>query len=933
MRHRAVVGCVAILTLVACSDGPSDPPDDEPEPPASASALVIAPSALLLAPGEAQQLRAFAVDADGDSTEVAATFESSSPGVVAVSGAGLATGGATLGSAQIVARSGSLVSAPVLALRATPVDGALLVSDAQVIGTITAVDPTAPYQPGWRYRVRLRGVTPAPGQVVLASGGAPVGGRVVSAAAVGGDVDVELELIPINGMFAQISFTERLSLEHASVTVPAALRGSFRLDRQPGGGIRLSAREKSVRYVASATRPSLNLARVEQAFDLGPFECKAEVPPAFVFPLTVDAVSFELNPNLAYDITISDGTFQRAIVTGSITPRITASPRITAALEAKAECKIHVATLNIPVGGPLSLLIGGKVPFGVGFEIGAKASFGQLGYDAFVQADVTTQFGIDCAAGCEVVSTVTSTAPTSFFKPVLPSLTTGTRFELGASGFGWAELAIGNALLEAFLFKAVEVKAGLEQKLELAGRDAQAADASYASTFALKPVIEAKAASNLAAIANLLSINLATLTFAPELPTLAKSPHGTFAITPTTVAPGGGTQIGQLATFTVTLSDVNYLGAYAVEGVEIRWRKTDGTSVSMAPGRPGCTDLAAAQSQTSFSCQTDFTAADTGSQTFYAFAKTRIYGVPIPLPLEIAADAKATLVVGGGVTIAPTTATLASGATQQFEATVAGIQGAAVTWSATGGTLVASGNAATYTAGTSAGTYSITATSVQDPSKSAVAAIQVTSTAPPPPPATVVKIIRDSVLLHATQTWFFSAEVTPSAMNAVTWSATGGTITQTSPSSGGQYRAGTEPGTYVVTARSVDDPSASATAKVIIVSHVFGRYTGLWCFTPEGETGCTPNQSVTSYVTGPISLNGTVYVDFRGHGPGCGVLARLVSSSGGGATLVGTEASFCNSGVSGNLNDEGSWTGTFSGSTLTITDREGLYAFSLTKDP
>jgi hypothetical protein len=779
----------------------------------------------------------------------------------------------------------------------------------------------------------LRGVTPAPGQVVLASGGAPVGGRVTSAAAAGGDVDVELELIPINEMFAQISFTERLSLEHASVTVPAALRGSFRLDRQPDGGIRLNAREKSVRYVASATRPSLNRARVEQAFDLGPFECKAEVPPAFVFPLTVDAVSFELNPNLSYDITISDGTFQRALVTGSITPRISASPRITAALEAKAECKVHVATLNIPVGGPLSLLIGGKVPLGVGFEMGAKATFGQLGYDAFMQANVTTQFGIDCAAGCEIVSTVTSAAPTSYFKPVLPSLTTSTRFELGVSGFGWAELAIGNALLESFLFKAVEVKAGLEQKLELAGRDAQAADATYASTFSLKPVIEAKASSNLAAIANLLSINLATLTFSIDLPTLAKSPQGTFAITPTTVAPGNGTQIGQLATFTVALSDVNYLGAYAVEGVEIRWRKTNGASVSIEPGRPGCTDLAAAQDQTSFSCQADFTVADTGSQTFYAFAKTRIFGVPIPLPLEIAADAKATLVIGGGVTIAPTTATLASGASQQFNATVAGMQGAAVTWSATGGTVVASGNAATYTAGTSAGTFSITATSAQDPSKTAVATIQITSAPPPPPPTRVVTVIPDSVIMQATEQNFFSSTVLPSTMNGVTWSATGGTITQTSPSSGGLYRAGTAPGTFVVTARSVDDPSAIGTAKVIIIAKVLDSYTGLYCNAPIDQPGCTPNQPVTAAVQGPIVLNGSIYVVFRWPvNSSCGELARLVSSSSG-ATLIGTDALFCNFGLSGDLNTEGSWTGTLSGNMLTITDDHGLYGFSLTQDP
>jgi len=62
-----------------------------------------------------------------------------------------------------------------------------------------------------------------------------------------------------------------------------------------------------------------------------------------------------------------------------------------------------------------------------------------------------------------------------------------------------------------------------------------------------------------------------------------------------------------------------------------------------------------------------------------------------------------------------------------------------------------------------------------------------------------------------------------------------------------------------------------------------------------------------------------------------GELARLVSSSGG-ATLIGTDALYCNTGLIGDLNTEGSWTGTLSGNMLTITDDHGLYGFSLTQD-
>src|ERR1700747_916782 len=78
------------------------------------------------------------------------------------------------------------------------------------------------------------------------------------------------------------------------------------------------------------------------------------------------------------------------------------------------------------------------------------------------------------------------------------------------------------------------------------------------------------------------------------------------------------------------------------------------------------------------------------------------------------------------VSISPTSASMPTGGTQQFTATVSGSTNTAVTWSGTGETIP---SAALYTAPGTAGTYTVNATSVADTTKSATAAVTVT--APP----------------------------------------------------------------------------------------------------------------------------------------------------------------------------------------------------------
>lgn len=74
------------------------------------------------------------------------------------------------------------------------------------------------------------------------------------------------------------------------------------------------------------------------------------------------------------------------------------------------------------------------------------------------------------------------------------------------------------------------------------------------------------------------------------------------------------------------------------------------------------------------------------------------------------------------VSISPTTASLAPGATQQFSATVSNATDTSVTWKAGTGTVDANGM---YTAPATTGTDTVTATSNADPTKSASASVTI----------------------------------------------------------------------------------------------------------------------------------------------------------------------------------------------------------------
>ena len=179
---------------------------------------------------------------------------------------------------------------------------------------------------------------------------------------------------------------------------------------------------------------------------------------------------------------------------------------------------------------------------------------------------------------------------------------------------------------------------------------------------------------------------------------------------------------------------------------------------------------------------------------------------------SVTATTTVTVTAGTAVAVAisPTSASLVTGATRQFTATVTGTSNTAVTWTATGGTVSTTG---LYTAGTTAGTFTVKAASAQDSTKSASATITITI-----PQPVGVGISPANATLFPSGTQQFTATVTNASNTAVTWAATGGAVSLT-----GLYTAGTATGSFMVTATSVQDSTKSASATITITAQSTGN--------------------------------------------------------------------------------------------------------------
>ncbi|HXC16078.1 MAG TPA: kelch repeat-containing protein [Holophagaceae bacterium] len=213
--------------------------------------------------------------------------------------------------------------------------------------------------------------------------------------------------------------------------------------------------------------------------------------------------------------------------------------------------------------------------------------------------------------------------------------------------------------------------------------------------------------------------------------------------------------------------------------------------------------------------------------------------------------ALATVTVPVQVMLDQESVSLLPGASLTFHAAITGTTDARLVWTvqegASGGSVDANG---TYTAPASPGTYHVLVVSPADPTAYDIATIQVSGGQ-----ATVV-LSPGTVQLAKGGTQTFTATVQNASNPAITWSCSGGTVTQS-----GSYTAPNLYGTYTVTAALTSDPTIRDTATVVVPGgSVSGAFTydangnmtgdGARTFTWDAENRLA---SVTILATGHVS--------------------------------------------------------------------------------
>ena len=174
--------------------------------------------------------------------------------------------------------------------------------------------------------------------------------------------------------------------------------------------------------------------------------------------------------------------------------------------------------------------------------------------------------------------------------------------------------------------------------------------------------------------------------------------------------------------------------------------------------------------------------------------------------------------VSAGVMVTPVNASILTTGSQQFSAVVENSTNPTVTWKVDG---VVSGNATVgrittggmYSPPATAGTHTITATSVETPTKSG----SVTLTVSLPGIAVRVTPADASISMLASQQ--FTAAVEYSTNTAVTWKVDGvegGNASVGRITTDGLYSPPSSPGTHTITATSVAAPSKTASVPVVV---------------------------------------------------------------------------------------------------------------------
>ncbi|MEW5742212.1 MAG: hypothetical protein AB1938_25070 [Myxococcota bacterium] len=539
-----IVVLLPVLALCACQTKVPDPGDAGAPLPA---VRLEAPATLLLPSlGATTRLAVRAFDAEGRPTALGdASFTSSAEDIVRVASDGTLTALRT-GLARVTVTLGTL-RARTTVLVARPVPGAVLVSDEQVEGTIRPLDPAASLDVGLRYEVTLRGVSVQPGNLVIGTGVLPLGGRVV---AVNGDA-VTLEVVALDELFPDFEFEETITLADEPFELNPEIESVFDVTRQPGGALSLAMKPGVI-----LERRGKRTRNGKTEFSVGPVKCVAEVS---AFQLSFSKLEFLVDPGLTVERTWSEA-HKRVVLTSNATASVTVKPSLQSQLEGKLTCELELARRHLPLPGPIGLVLGFAVPFGVGFELEAKVPLNAGASVEFKkEVKVRARGGFDCAASCEKVAEFTDTSPPATVTPRVAAweLPKDLKAEVSGYVFGYAKLEFGASQVVASAAGAVGwrrldaellvLKMGLKLEGKFADGVAQATDPMFANEYRLLFEAGLEPGAAVEAFIHFVKITLLKL----ELKVtneIATSPRATVRVSPATY------NVGDEVTFKVSLT-------------------------------------------------------------------------------------------------------------------------------------------------------------------------------------------------------------------------------------------------------------------------------------------------------------------------------------------------------------------------------------------
>jgi hypothetical protein len=714
--------------------------------------LEIRPYGLLLTKrGDAQRLSLRAYDRDDSPipVKVEGRFRSSAPTVTAVSKDHVATAKTSSGSAQITARAKGLTSAPILVTVARPVAGAVLIDDSRILTLPAPADANAEvgYETPIVAVIRAR-KAPKPGQILISSGQKPLAGRVVSAKPMSkGRFRVIYTLITTDEAFPDLEIDQKLDLSQAPLSLNPKLDEAFDVERE-GGTLTL-------------TPIPGRRAAGSRAFDSREIlECGFEAQSSgggFPLDISPPAVAIRLNPEL--DLGAVAGSFDRILLRIRPNVQLDLNVRVALAYEGKYQCKLTVGVFIPPIGGALAAVAGFAIPVGFGFELGGRLGLVDTRFGFKAGLSGVAEGGVIDTGGPDGWEPHATASVVPFAQPVLklpqlsdvrlePKLFPFAFAQTFGTAFPWLVLRLGGDF-ERYGVDIFEARIGPELSGSFAHRDAQISDAAYSSDYRLALLGKLEAGKRLGEIARFLGAErFKPFSFELINSELDRSPSGTLT---TTKADGAMLGVGDEVSFSARLANVTFLDHLAGLGLAfynvdrvLLVRAVSGQSPqivdSATPGSDGQTDFDLSYFSpggeqlhlTEFylfldpDFPPDIEALDSFSLEL-AQAQSACPGAP---PRPAAGLWRAVSAPGDeqceeiAVAIDPPSATVTSGSTRQFTATVTGTDNQAVTWSATGGTITSDG---LYTAGQTLGEFTVTATSVADPTKSGTATVTITA--------------------------------------------------------------------------------------------------------------------------------------------------------------------------------------------------------------